>query len=315
MNKQFARDVKEGLSSESKFLLSKYFYDTCGDEIFQQIMSMEEYYLTDCEYEIFRQQKRNILPMFSPEGDKFDLVEFGAGDGIKTKILIDYFYSNGVSFRYLPIDISGHILNELTASLKVKFPHLEILPLCDDYFHALENLNKSDVTRKIILFLGSNIGNFRGDNAIPFLRHLHADMSEKDKIMIGFDLKKDPNIILNAYNDNKGITRKFNLNLLERINRELGGNFNPVNFKHYATYNPVSGEAKSFLISQIDHEVRIDALKQIFHIAKWEPIFMEISQKYDLSDITRLAVRSGFVVEKNFFDSRKYFTDSLWTLK
>ena len=314
-NDQFAEDVREGLSSEPKYLHSKYFYDEIGDNLFQQIMGLDEYYLTDCELEIFSTQKDEILSHFSIGTDVFDLIEFGSGDGYKTKILLEYFIENRVIFNYLPIDISPGVLESLTNDLKKNLPALNIHPICDDYFHALEELNKVDFNKKVILFLGSNIGNFRGDDAIPFLKHLNADMRDNDQLLIGFDLKKDPDIILKAYNDEKGITGEFNFNLLDRINRELGANFIRNNFKHYPTYDPLNGEARSYLISFKEQKVWIEKLGQSFSFDKWEPIFMEVSQKYSLEDIEHLASHSGFKVVKNFFDSNHYFTDSLWILK
>ena len=314
-NKQFAEDVREGLSSEPKFLHSKYFYDEVGDDLFQQIMSLDEYYLTDCELEIFHNQKEKILSYFSNGGEIFELIEFGSGDGYKTKVLLEFFIEKKVKFNYIPIDISPSVLETLSEDLKKNIPELNVYPICDDYFHALEELNKVDFNKKVILFLGSNIGNFRGDNAIPFLKHLHADMRQDDQLFIGFDLKKDPQIILDAYNDKKGITREFNYNLLDRINKELGGNFDRDSFSHYPTYNPVTGETKSYLVSLKSQTVWVEILSQSFSFEKWEPIFMEISQKYSLHDIQHLAKHSGYKIEKNFFDSRNYFTDSLWVLK
>jgi dimethylhistidine N-methyltransferase len=315
INKQFAEDVREGLSSEPKYLHSKYFYDEIGDSLFQEIMALEEYYLTDCELEIFNKQKADILYHFYTDKKIFDLIEFGSGDGLKTKVILEHFIEKKIKFNYIPIDISPFILENLSEDLQTKLPELNIHPICDDYFHALEELNKVDFNKKIILFLGSNIGNFRGDNAIPFLKHLHADMREGDKLFIGFDLKKDPTVILDAYNDEKGITAEFNYNLLERINKELGGNFDRDSFSHYPTYNPVTGETKSYLVSLKEQSVQIDQLSQSFSFDKWEPVFTEVSQKYSLHDIHHLAEHSGFRIEKNFFDSRNYFTDSLWILK
>ena len=314
INKEFAEDVREGLSSEPKFLPSKYFYDHIGDGLFQQIMKLDEYYLTDCEMEILGSHKEKLKSLFCEGIDYFDLIEFGCGDGSKTKVLLKYLLDNNVSFTYLPVDISSNVLETLLKDLAASLPKLNVKPVCDEYFHALEELNKVDLNKKVILFLGSNIGNFSGDNAIPFLRHLYADMQGMDQLLIGFDLKKDPHIILNAYNDKKGITREFNYNLLDRINRELGGEFNRENFYHYPTYNPVNGEAHSYLVSIKAHKVPIEVLRQSFSFEKWEPIFTEVSQKYSLDNIKHLASHAGFKVVKNFFDKKNYFTDSLWML-
>ena len=265
---RFAEDVREGLSSEPKYLHSKYFYDEVGDSLFQKIMELEEYYLTECEAQIFENHKDEILENFSDGDEVFDLIEFGAGDGLKTKILLNHFVAHNVNFNYIPIDISKSVLTGLTKDLNRTLPDLVIKPICDDYFHALEELNKVDFNKKIILFLGSNIGNFRGDNAIPFLKHLRADMTYKDQLFIGFDLMKDPKVILEAYNDDKGITSEFNFNLLDRINKELGGNFNRKNFSHYPSYNPITGETKSYLISLENQTVMLERLSQSFSFEK-----------------------------------------------
>ena len=141
---KFAEDVREGLSSEPKYLHSKYFYDEVGDNLFQQIMELEEYYLTECETQIFENNKREILDYFCNGKEVFDLIEFGAGDGQKTKILLEYFVENNVNFNYIPIDISKSVLTGLTKELNHTLPELHITPICDDYFHALEELNKID---------------------------------------------------------------------------------------------------------------------------------------------------------------------------
>ena len=181
-----------------------------------------------------------------------------------------------------------------------------------DYFNALDDLNKQEKGRKVLLFLGSTIGNFIYKDALRFLKELNQQMNQEDLLLIGFDLKKDPTIILNAYNDQKGITEAFNLNLLERINNELDGNFNLGDFYHYPTYNPNNGEAQSYLISKKEQKIAIKALDQTFHFEEGESIFMEISKKYDTETINKLAEEAGFEVKENFFDQKRYFTNSLW---
>jgi len=178
---------------------------------------------------------------------------------------------------------------------------------------VLETLKESPGERtKIVFFLGSNIGNFRRDESIEFFQRLSAAMSKDDLLFIGFDLQKDPRVILEAYDDPKGVTSGFNLNLLKRLNRELGADFVVENFMHYASYHPTDGAARSYLISREKQTVHIGALNQDFAFAQWEPIYMEISQKYTLEMIAELAEKSGFRVVKNFFDSKNYYTNSLW---
>ncbi len=310
-----AEDTLIGLSSKQKFLSSKYFYDENGSRIFQDIMHMPEYYLTDCEFEIFDLQKQSILEAFSANHTRFDLIELGAGDGYKTKILLSWFLQKKKDFTYMPIDISSNTLSELATSLKIDLPTLQIDEQAGDYFEMMEYINSYDSSPKIILFLGSNIGNFSWQESVIFLRHIKEQMKAQDQLFIGFDLKKDPRVIMNAYDDPHGNTRDFNLNLLERLNRELGANFRVKNFRHHAVYDPVSGAAKSYLVSLTDQQVDIDELETSFHFKPFETIYTEMSQKYNLEMIEELAYSCGFEIKQNFYDSKRYFVNSLWKLK
>lgn len=312
MDAEFVADVKEGLTSSPKYLKSKYFYDERGDELFKSIMQLDEYYLTRCEFEIFSSQKEKILTLFSGNGTRFQLLEFGSGDGRKTKKLLEYFYESKVNFKYVPIDISKHILDELTIELKKSFSQLEVNAINKDYFTALRELYLEKTESKVILFLGSNIGNFIESKALEFLWLLRENLHLNDKVMIGFDLKKDPEVIYRAYNDRAGVTRAFNLNLLQRINREMDGNFDITKFYHFPIYEPISGQARSFLISKVNQEVNIKAIDLKIAFVANEPIHMEISQKYDLEQINSLALNSGFAVIDNLFDCKHYFVDSIW---
>ena len=308
----FADDVLKGLSDDPKHLSSKYFYDDRGSRLFQEIMNLPEYYLTRSEKEIFNEQKEQIYQAFGANNSEFDLIELGAGDGIKTSLLIDYFLQNSADFSYIPIDISSEALNSLCEKFKKKFPTLDIKLEQNDYFKTLSNLKEKGIKRKIILFLGSNIGNFKEEQALKFFQHLCEVMNEEDLIFIGFDLHKNPKTILNAYDDSLNITAKFNINLLKRINNELGANFDTENFLHYASYHPTECAARSYLISQKKQTVFVEALNRDFHFKKWEPIYMEVSQKYNLEMIENLAQKSGFKIVKNFYDKNKFYTNSLW---
>ncbi len=311
MSLTFAEEVKNGLSSSPKYLSSKYFYNERGDELFQDIMKMPEYYLTRSEYEVFSTHKNTLLELFSAGEKPFQLIEFGAGDGFKTKVLLNHFISSQASFKYSPIDISENVLKELEADLAKSIPALEVETLNDEYFAALDKLEHKGAIRKVILFLGSNIGNFSHEEAIAFLHHLREKLTEDDFMMVGFDLKKDPEVILNAYNDPHGITRSFNLNLLKRMNEELGANFDIPSFKHWPIYNPMTGETKSYLVSTKKQEVFIDALDQSFNFDSWEAIDMEISQKYDHNMIELIAEKAGFSVHQLFHDCKHYFVNAV----
>ncbi|MCD9185225.1 MAG: L-histidine N(alpha)-methyltransferase [Pyrinomonadaceae bacterium] len=308
----FAEDVLKGLSAQPKFLSSKYFYDDEGSRLFQQIMDLPEYYLTRSEFEIFSTKTNEIFEAFTKNSKEFDLIELGAGDGTKTAVLIEYFLKQNVDFTYSPIDISQEAVGVLTTKFKAEFPDLKMKAKTGDYFRILETLKSESARPKILMFLGSNIGNFSAEDSIAFFKNLRGVMNEGDLLFVGFDLQKDPRVILAAYDDAQGVTAEFNLNLLRRINRELGANFDLEKFSHYAIYRPNECAARSFLISRADQNVFVEILNRTFHFNAWEPIFMEISQKYSLEMIEDLAENCGFEVSENFFDSQRFFVDSLW---
>lgn len=312
---EFAKDTLEGLSARPKFLSSKYFYDDRGSKIFQDIMRMPEYYLTDCELEIFQTQKQDILDGFTKQNSNFELVELGAGDGLKTKVLLSHFLNLGVDFKYTPIDISGEAIKSLVDDLDDELPDLKVNGRIGDYFDLIGDIKVNGYARKIILFLGSNIGNYSDQESLDFLNRLKAIMNPQDQVFIGFDLKKEPQIILNAYNDSSGHTAAFNLNLLQRINRELDADFDINYFRHQEVYNSITGTAKSYLISRKHQKVNIKSLDKTIWFEEGERIFTEMSQKYDLKMINDLAEKSGFEIVRNYFDQRQFFVNSLWKLK
>lgn len=308
----FAEDVLKGFSSTPKCLSSKYFYDDEGSRLFQEIMKLPEYYLTQCELEIFSEQTTDIFEAFASGADSFDLIELGAGDGTKTAVLIDHFLKDGADFTYTPIDISREALDALSSRFDVKFPNLKIATRNGDYFRILRSLKNGSGRRKVLMFLGSNIGNFSRDQAVDFFRQLRSVMNDNDLLFTGFDLQKDPRVIVRAYDDPKGVTAAFNLNLLTRINRELGADFDLGKFSHYASYRPVECAARSFLISREKQTVFVEALEKSVDFDQWEAVFMEISQKYSPRMIEEFASESGFEIARNFCDSRNYYCDSLW---
>ncbi|MEQ6119239.1 L-histidine N(alpha)-methyltransferase [Reichenbachiella sp. MALMAid0571] len=309
-NKEFLADVLSGLSAEPKTLSSKYFYDKKGDELFQQIMDLEEYYLTKAEYEIFKTYKSKILDIFTSGTKEFRLIEFGAGDGYKTKVLLEHFIESETTFEYKPIDISQNAIDKLKTDLNGNIPKLNITAEQGDYFQVLKRLPKINHKKNVILFLGSNIGNFTLPEVESFLIAIRNKIFKNDLLFLGLDLKKNPDKILRAYNDSDGVTRDFNLNLLSRINRELNANFDIDTFEHYAAYNPVNGECISTLISTKQQEVTVD--NQKFFFEQWEPIHTEISRKFSLKQIEKLAAKCGFTIEKNLIDKNEYFVDSIW---
>ena len=311
----FAQDVMLGLNSTPKTLPSKYFYDAKGDKLFQQIMALPEYYLTRKEYEILEGQHEQILKSILKIGKPFNLIELGAGDGLKTKILLRFLVNNEIDFIYYPVDFSGSVLEELEQSLAEEMPNLEVNPIQSTYRESLKNQEWENGRPNLMLFLGANLGNFGVEEAKNIIDHLRVGTRKGDQVLLGFDLKKNPNIILDAYNDEQGVTREFNMNLLDRINRELDADFDRNSFVHWPTYDPVSGECRSYLVSLKSQAVSIGALNQTFEFEAFESIFTEISKKYSLSEISHLASLGGFEVNQNFLDSDGYFADVLWEKK
>ncbi len=307
-----AVEILEGLQSETKYISSKFFYDAEGSRIFRKIMAMPEYYLTDCEAEIFELHKRGIVQLFCPDCRSLDLVELGAGDGAKTRILVRDLSDSGVTFRYVPVDISEEALIQLGETMQAEFRDLEMHPRCGNYFDMIRDLSDHYQSRKVVLFLGSNLGNFNHYQRISFLRKIHASMSSDDLFFLGLDLKKDPRVIRRAYDDPHGLTRDFNLNLLWRINREMEADFDPGKFVHLPTYHPVTGIAESFLVSMADQEVHFPEAEETVRFRKWEPVFTEMSQKFDHEMIYEMASESGFSVLESFFDHRNYFVNTIW---
>lgn len=309
----FLADVLTGLGSFPKKLQSKYFYDKTGDALFQQIMAMPEYYLTRCELDIFENSTANLAGIITEAGTAFDLIELGAGDATKSSYLLKYLVHQKTDFTYMPIDISGNILNVLDVKLKAEVPDLDVVCLEGDYFAMLKKATGISERRKVVMFLGGNIGNMEKEDAEGFCRELRNYLTKGDIVLVGFDLKKNPQTILDAYNDKHGITAAFNLNLLTRINRELGADFNVNRFEHYQNYDPLTGACRSYLVSLDSQEVTVDTTR--IHFDKDEVIYMEVSQKFSAEDIRGLAHNSGFAIAGAVNDSKGWFTDSLWIAK
>jgi dimethylhistidine N-methyltransferase len=304
---QFLNDVLLGLQSSPKYLDSKYFYNKKGDELFQKIMASDEYYLTNAEMEIFSKQAAPIADQVLDETNHLDVIEFGPGDAVKSVHLLKELSERKALANYFPIDISNNIIQVLSKALPKKIPGICIRGFGGEYLEMLAAVDQFSVNRKLVLFLGANIGNFKFNQMYGFCKNLRSLLSTNDLVLIGFDLKKDPKKILAAYDDHEGFTTAFNLNLLHRINEELGGNFDVNSFEHFATYDPETGACKSYLISTKKQSVTIQDERISFE--KDEPVFMEISQKYSVEQIDQIAQECGFRVLNHFFDSHQYFVD------
>ena len=306
---ELARHVADGLRRTPKTLSSMYFYDDAGSRLFQEIMELPEYYPTRTEFRIFREHGAAIAAALSAGAkDAFTLVELGAGDGAKTKLLLRELLATGPAFSYAPVDISAGAMMGLVEALGQELPALRVTPVVESYARALTQL-RSWPGSKAVLFLGSNIGNFGPAERLDFLRQLAAPLTAADRLFIGFDLQKDPRRIRAAYDDAQGVTAAFNLNLLTRLNRELGADFDLAHWQHYTDYSPLNGAVRSYLVSTQAQRVRIAALNQTVDFAAWEVIHTENSYKFTLPQIEELAADAGLRVVATFTDAATDFAD------
>lgn len=296
-----------GLLAPSKSLPSKYFYDKKGDELFIKIMDMPEYYLTNSEFEVLSTQGFDILEKLGVADGEFDIYELGAGDGRKTIELLKYI--DPTKTTYHAIDISQNALDVLVENFRDAIPQVNCEPLCGDYFEILDSLDSD--RPKLVLFLGSNLGNLSDKEASEFISMISDKLEPGDHLLLGLDLKKSGNIILPAYNDPHGYTRDFNLNLLARINRELGANFDLNNFEHAPTYDEKNGMAYSFLRSKIAQDVYFASSDITISFGAGETIHTEISRKYDKAKLEEIIDSSEMIIAKEFTDTKNYFTDFL----
>ncbi|MCG7547632.1 L-histidine N(alpha)-methyltransferase [Pseudoalteromonas sp. Of7M-16] len=306
---QLAIEVLTGLSASPKHLSAKYFYDDIGSEIFQKITQHEDYYLTAKEVEILTRISGQLAQLVDEQ--EIDIIELGVGDGHKSKLIIDGFLQSGCKVNFYPIDISEKAMVMLQENI-IPDDKLSIHGVVAEYFEGLKLVRSQSSNKQLVLFLGSNIGNFNREQSQGFLRKLWMSLNASDYILIGYDLKKDVNKLTAAYNDRAGLTAKFNLNLLHRINRELGGNFQLEKFQHFGVYNPILGAMESYVLSTEKQDVYIEALQRTFHFDAYEAIHLEYSFKFTPSDIECLCQQTGFKVTKHFSDEQHDFVDSLW---
>ncbi|KZN43078.1 L-histidine N(alpha)-methyltransferase [Pseudoalteromonas luteoviolacea] len=306
---QLAIEVLTGLSAQPKHLSAKYFYDDTGSELFQKITQHEDYYLTAKEFEILTRISSQLAHLIDEQ--EIDIIELGAGDGRKSQLIIDGFLKNGCKVNFYPIDISEKAMVMLQENI-VPNEKLAIHGVVAEYFEGLKLVRSQSSNKQLVLFLGSNIGNFNREQSQGFLRKLWMSLNSQDYILTGYDLKKDVNKLTAAYNDEAGLTARFNLNLLHRINHELGGNFKLDKFQHYGIYNPILGAMESYVLSTEKQAVYIKALQRTFQFDAYEAIHLEYSFKFTKKDIEDLCEQTGFKLIKNFTDANEHFIDSLW---
>ena len=295
----FFRDVTKGLSNPQKELPSKYFYDELGSELFEEICTLEEYYLTRAELELMETHSEEIC---SSIGQNTLLVELGSGSSKKTRLLLDHLDHIAA---YIPVDISSDFLNSAADTLRTEFPNLTVHPLAADYTRPFPLPFREEAERTVLYFPGSTIGNFTRKRARKFLERMAGLLEPGDGFLIGADLLKDRNILEAAYNDNNGVTAQFNLNLLRRINRELDGNFDPDQFEHLAYFNEDKSRIEMHLKSVAEQTVTIGG--KAFHFLEGETIHTENSHKYSTEIFGKL-VSGLFSIEKTWSDRDGFFS-------
>ncbi|TVP41635.1 hypothetical protein NARC_10041 [Candidatus Nitrosocosmicus arcticus] len=312
-NEEFRTDILKGLSNPiQKSVPSKYLYDNRGSYLFEQITVQPEYYPTRTENSILEEYSDKILQNIPKE---IILIEMGSGSSKKTKHLFDTILKRQDKLYYFPIDISFNFLDSVVTDLETQNENIMIKGIPNDYINGIKDCNnilfennfKFDSFSRIIIFFGSSIGNFEIDEARDFLKAVRLNMNDKDYLLVGFDLIKDQFLIEPAYNDKAGYTAQFNLNLLTRMNRELGCNFDLREYVHYAFFNKEKDRIEMHLKSISDQEVRILGYDKIFHISRGETIHTENSYKYSEDKIQRLVIRSGLSIEKIFSDNNNWF--------
>ena len=313
---EFARDVEVGLESSPKFLYPKYFYDARGSELFETITRQPEYYPTRTEAAILRGSAPDIAELM---GDTVSLVELGSGSSVKTTILLESLLESSDEVHYMPIDISPTILEETASRLDRHYPELDVTPIASQYETGLAKAStlvaedEGVPDRMLVLFLGSSVGNMEPEQATEFLSSIRAQLEDRDALLVGFDLIKEESVLNAAYNDAAGVTAEFNLNVLARINRDLGGEFDLDRFSHRAFFNREASRVEMHLASGTAQDVPVSNLRRAFHFEPNETIHTENSYKYTRGSIEGHAEAAGFRVSELFTDQRNWFALALFS--
>lgn len=311
IEKTFADEIFSSLNGDSKYINPKFFYDKKGSILFEKICDLHEYYPTRTEIEILKTLQKELSPFLD---DSFRLVELGSGSSIKTRLILDIFAKIQNKIEYFPIDIS-EILTESSELLQRDYQGLQITGIIDTYEGGLEFIEKYDDKKNLIIFLGSSFGNFTPDEGKIFLQKINSIMKNEDLFLIGLDLVKNKKILEDAYDDSQGITAKFNLNVLSRINDELDANFVLNNFKHVAKYNEKDQRVEMYLKSLVNQSVIISKANLSLKLKQGELIHTEHSHKYKLSQIKELMEDTGFIIKQNWLDENNHFALTLVSKK
>jgi L-histidine Nalpha-methyltransferase len=300
--------VAVGLTATKKWLPPKYFYDERGAQLYEQICALPEYYLYRSELEILRTYAAEI----HAEIGHLALVEFGSGSATKTRHLLTAYERARSAFRYCPIDISREVLRDSANRLLEEYSLIEIRAVHADFAEHPEVIEALQLEKKAVAFLGSTLGNFTPAESVDFLRRTAALLGPDDVFLLGIDLKKSPTLLVPAYNDAQGVTAAFNLNVLQRINSELGGRFNPQHFEHLALYNAERGCIEMHLRSRLAQEVPITQIERTMSFDKDETIHTESSYKYSEDEVRDLGYKANLVLHRTWFDDRRRFLVGLF---
>ena len=312
INNEFAKNVENGLADIPKHISPKFFYDKIGSKLFEEICDQPEYYLNRIEAQILKKSASQIIDILDEKA--ISVIELGNGNSQKTRILLRPFLANWKNVSYFPIDVSLKMLKKSIRDLSREYSNLRIFGVCSDYVKGLIKINefmkfkRNIPDKRLIIFLGSSIGNFDPKEANAFLHSLSKYIRNDDALLIGFDLEKDKSILEKAYNDKKGITSQFNLNVLSRINKELDGSFELSSFEHKSFYNLHEHRIEMHLESKLDQEVRIGAIGKEFHFKEGETIHTENSYKYSKNRLYGLVKNAGLQVIANFTDPKNQYS-------
>ena len=309
---EFADDVRRGLTASPKSLPCRYFYDEEGSALFEAICELPEYYLTRTETRILVESASDIAGRLS--GD-LTLVELGSGSAVKTQILIEQLLDRRERLRYVAVDISSAALREGSERLLSRFAQLSVVAVAAEYETGLEQVGRLDDQPRLVLWLGSNIGNFDRREATEFLRRVGENLTEPDKLLVGIDLRKSAEVLKRAYDDEQGVTANFNLNILAHINRQFGGQFDLGLFEHHTVYDEAEGRIEMYLVSRQDQTVDIEQLELTVRFVAGETICTEYSYKYSEDEIASTVAAAGFMVEAQYFDVDRLFSLNLLTLR
>jgi len=313
MRKDFMQGILEGLKGEKKRISSKYLYDEKGSQLFQQIMEQPEYYLTAAEWNIFEHAATDIIKkVVENASSKLQIMELGAGDGRKTELILDELDKLKFPCVYEPVDIDPSVLYQLVSRIGDKYQFIEIEPRPGYNHEALQHVDKNRTS--LIMFLGSNIGNYTRQEEENVMKGIGSAMKPGDQLLLGADKVKDPNIISAAYNDKNKVTAAFNLNLIQRLNKVTSSSLDPNCFEFYSFYHPQQKEVRAFLVNREQQTIHLSDQEDI-NLPAWTFIQTETSRKYTLEDLKDLGLKSGLHIIEHWEDQKNYFFELLYTKK